>query len=371
MQKSRRLRAMGTGLLVAVAVAGLWLVSRPTEPDLLARATLLANFSALGRTEGAHYQWAANDTVVLEEMRDHFRFAVTWLKLPNLTKTTRQLQLTSHDICWQYYWPYHTEPLSPDGKWVLVNSDRGVPFLIEVATGRKRPCTSPVGGPLSYWLPDCRHWLTVSGVFEGKPARDASDVQAFIYGVDGSLNTGPILYWAGHTLPNIKPIGLTPQRHLIGIGQAVFNGEVHDDIEDYDLAEGKHGPSNRRPGLTKGYCACYPLTLPAGTQLEAAELSPSGDRIAYLLGRYSGPAPPIIHRIFPNWDRDHPSTLSVWVSRENGTGLHEIGACPQVVRRDPVTRQSILDYPRRLHWTPNSKRLSFFYGNELYTVRVD
>ena len=74
------------------------------------------------------------------------------------------------------------------------------------------------------------------------------------------------------------------------------------------------------------------------------------------------------------------SRASLWVSRIDGSGMHEIGAMPpQMVLQnqggpsDMETGEHLWGppVPRLIRWLPDGKHVSFVYKGDLYTVSTE
>ena len=63
-------------------------------------------------------------------------------------------------------------------------------------------------------------------------------------------------------------------------------------------------------------------------------------------------------------------TSLVWVSRIDGSRMHEIG-CTPLKMLEELGIVDMNDVPEFIEWQPDGKRLSFLLKNTLYTVPAD
>lgn len=105
------------------------------------------------------------------------------------------------------------------------------------------------------------------------------------------------------------------------------------------------------------------IVLPAG--LAAWEAAPSLDRrnLAWILvGERQSPFASLIHKIYAKYPVHPIPFRSLWVSRFDGSKMHEIG------RVD--AGEGITDAPWALRWTPSGTHVSYLYRAELYSIGV-
>jgi hypothetical protein len=143
-----------------------------------------------------------------------------------------------------------------------------------------------------------------------------------------------------------------------------------------------------RPALVRR----FPVTLPAGARAVWVSLSPTGDRLAWLIEtNRDGLLALVMRRFSPNHPlatRPPTSQASLWVSRVDGTNLRRVGGInlgsipsaqwhnaaiqnlgPQQ-RRAFVRLNTPRDGPQVLRWMPGGHRVSFVYQDKLWTVPV-
>ena len=96
----------------------------------------------------------------------------------------------------------------------------------------------------------------------------------------------------------------------------------------------------------------YAISLPGWVQEVA--VSPDGERIAWLLTKVLG--------------EGARASVSLWVSGIDGSGLHRVGAVRVRVQHGI---SPLADFASQLHWVPGDKKVSFEYGDALWTVAAD
>lgn len=107
------------------------------------------------------------------------------------------------------------------------------------------------------------------------------------------------------------------------------------------------------------------VSLPVTTQIKELELSPKGNRLAWLL--IDSRRPPFLRmlvRAVPSLAGRFPPTLgsSLWVSRLDGTEMAEVGFEQTLVAAKNT------HIPSELRWLPDGKHLSFRMNDALYTI---
>jgi len=118
----------------------------------------------------------------------------------------------------------------------------------------------------------------------------------------------------------------------------------------------------------------YSVPIPRNLHFGSAKLSPRGDRIAWQFIDQGDTLPTLLvwlHRLIPAF---HPPPskpkVSLWVSRLNGSQLHELGyvLVPTLPPGSAVPWSMLFDH---LSWLPDGKHLSFQHDDALYTVPAD
>ncbi len=227
--------------------------------------------------------------------------------------------------------------LSPDGKWLVwPNLRTSIPRWVASSLDDSRTITWPVlgnrpSGPL--WLPGNNRWVEFAFV-------GYNGAQPWIHNLDGTTERGPLINGAFRW-----PMGITATARVVSL-EMDSNEALQGDT--YSLVSSSAPPQT------------FTISLPRGTQSTVeAELSPQGDRLAYLLrSERQSAIQRFLHTLIPGVDAPTINQYSLWVSRLDGSGAHRIGD------EEGPTVTGLL-------WTPDGKRLSFFCNNNLYTIPAD
>jgi hypothetical protein len=112
----------------------------------------------------------------------------------------------------------------------------------------------------------------------------------------------------------------------------------------------------------------HQIQLPADASLQETYVSPRQRLIAYRLqiSRMS-PILTLLHRILPTYNVTPARTDELWVSRADGTGMHEIG-------HEPFTAASEVSPQERLEeiqWLPDGKQIGFAYEGTFYVASAE
>ncbi len=196
------------------------------------------------------------------------------------------------------------------------------------------------------WLPDGRRWLNLTpGPLSSRLEMQSLDVP------DGSIDLDAPA--AADSL-----LGVTPDYRVV----------LSDFVPGSD-------PAPRRGNLF--LFGIYPnaqpvqkfaFHAPPGAEVWSIALAPQGDRLAWTF-RYHHipPLRQLMARFLPSLRKNlHPVFgLGIWVSRVDGTGLHEIGyqGCDADSQWIPPFTE--------VCWTSDGKRLRFRYKDALYTVPAE
>ena len=104
------------------------------------------------------------------------------------------------------------------------------------------------------------------------------------------------------------------------------------------------------------------IEFPPDTMPFAGWISPDGNRLVWtLLRAYS--TPPIFDGIFRLLGMRDRVTEELWTSQLNGQGMHEVGFID--------CNENDHSYSDSIRWTPDGKKLSFIYKDELWTIPVE
>jgi hypothetical protein len=321
-------------LLTGIGVIAVfcWLLYMGERP-LLERATPVVAGTERWIQEYGGYFWASDQEIL--SFREVGRGNVHAYRVDIVTGAARPLMTlntllrgSARDTA---FWR-----LSPDGKWLVwLNLTPPRPHWVASPLDGSPSVTWPVlgnsQGPL--WLPGNQSWVEFS-------LQGMNTAVPWIHNLDGTVQHGPTingsLRW---------PIGVTSTNRVLSV-EMPMNAILQN--VTYSLT------SPPTPAQT------YQVALPGstGTAIET-ELSPQGDRVAYLLhSERQSPVQQFLHWLIPSADSPSIARYSIWVSRVDGSQTHRIGD----EEGHAVTA---------LLWTPDGKHLSFFCNNTLYTVPAD
>jgi hypothetical protein len=103
-----------------------------------------------------------------------------------------------------------------------------------------------------------------------------------------------------------------------------------------------------------------PLSLRA--VLREARISPDGKQVAMTLTTHqSSSFGRLMKKLFRSYP-DNVTTAGLWVANMDGTGMHCLGTVP------PLPDPNSTVYPVDPRWLPDSKRISYLYGNGIYII---
>ena len=159
--------------------------------------------------------------------------------------------------------------------------------------------------------------------------------------------------------PHFVHVDFSDQKHVVEIATyrtkdwAAFDRSLHD-----------HRYQAPHP-LSKST-----LKLPSGTNLFrfGGEASPDQSMVLYHLHtEHTNPVLAFQHRILPKVSATHVDTESLWVSKADGQGFHEIGhvVVPHHSKEDGEKEEL-----SGVEWIPGSKQVAFVYHKRLYVVPV-
>jgi hypothetical protein len=193
------------------------------------------------------------------------------------------------------------------------------------------------------WMPDNSRWISLDS------GTNLSST-AWLRSIDTTIHAArPVSLRASGLL-----LGVTKTNRILstdfhpGIGPPATNVSIYESGLFPD-------PSSSRE---------WTLKAPPGTDVRELVLSPQQDRLAWLV--YSARVPVItrlLGRVLPSFRKYGRPVLrlSIFVSKIDGTGLHEVGY-------QPVGN---LGGPHHLRWAPDGRNLSFLLNNGLYLIPVD
>jgi hypothetical protein len=202
------------------------------------------------------------------------------------------------------------------------------------------------------WMPDSQRWFVLRADTTSKIYRSL-----ITYAVQAPYRKQTIQLVQPMQAPYQGWAYVTPTQHLILLDEGDFSTSpstnVH--ISDTDLE-------------SSGAKTCqFTIHLPPNTVgVDGAEISPQGDRIAWLLDcEHVSWFSALLHRLHASFQVTTQPTEEIWVSHLDGSQMHEIGHIPARPREQYGVEIE------GLHWLPDGKKLSFLYKDALWTVPAD
>ena len=342
--KARGTRRRAAAFVIAAVIvalgAGAWSLTH--EPQLIDHAARVSNVTSYAWINDHELLWAMPRSAHLAriDLRTHDQRLLDAANATADAKTWTDMRLRSVAPGGNRSLSMVTVPL-PD-KYIGDPYPRNI--LAELNGGARDTDTgiSPV------WFPDGRRWIAL-GSAERNWYRDEEPPQGiWLYSADApNQRVGP--------LPAPKSV-----KQLLGVAP------------DYRLVMTDLPIGIDQPSVTVWQRGIYPndaaerqaiLTAPSGWFFRAAALSPSGNRIAWLLT--SQRIPPLlafVGRLLPTFVKNvSPSrTYQIRTTTLDGRDAREIG----FQTAGTANLGSISD----LKWNPDGKRVSFVYGDNLYIV---
>ncbi|MCW3051091.1 MAG: hypothetical protein JWN14_261, partial [Chthonomonadales bacterium] len=326
--------------LLFLGTGGLLFVYMPYEPLLLKRATKVADTYDWD-FRWTTYHWITEREVLFfrwNESEDPDLDGYHFFKHDLVSGKDTYLAALSR-IAQKSYDGKHTYiRISPDGKrlcWVGGEQD-----LIHGATFEgKQPFTFERGRFSDVaWMGDSRHLTEYS-------MNHNMDHIAYgtIYDVQARKPIRRLTVSADTT-----PGTVAANNHLLSTvwkdkGKA---DDVTDRLEIFESEVGKETQPVRK----------YPIRLPFKAEIGGEQFSPQGDRILWPLVQPDS-LPPIyawLHRHIHAFNPPRAPKISFWVSRIDGSHMHEIGYVP--LRLAEFSFAELNDIPDHVYWLPDGKR---------------
>jgi hypothetical protein len=354
--------------LVALAVAGLgtgilWSL-KPHPLLLLSRAKQIADTKYWRKDPGAYF-WLSDHEIML------FR---TWPKDPNeaMRLDLRTMQET---------------PMTPLNKALAAGkAERGDVRLLVLPSPDRTRFLCHWSRPLFATIASARPTFTVN--IDGTnlvqwPKSLTDDLTKFKWQQDSKgfviLNPG----YKEKTLASVKVYSCdapgSPQKIILGReggfpDNAALTGDrtlVGIDMEVLYARPGTAGlkafpiKAGAKPTLKL-------LPLPKFADNYSTIMSPRGDRIAWVISGTGRKAPSgLLDKFFHFLGKKPVPTAGLWVSKVDGSELHEIGRMEFPWKAKGNTLPSAALRPSLVRWMPDGKHLSFIHDEALYTVPVD
>jgi hypothetical protein len=294
---------------------------------------------------GVVQPWLSNHNVL------HFRHGVLFRYDENsrtdtrLTDLTRQV-MSSH--CYLYFLD-----ASPDGQQVVWGMSANGPLFVATVDGTRRAEWDGDGGMTEpHWCADGKHWMQFH--FDGTPTSlhwtriqmhglDTPTASETFSSPPPGLNGLDIL-----AAPSAdRVIARTPDPMKFGASKPTGGKPQADgtfsltftDTPTFRTVQTISVWSLHQPQPLHRYVVALP-----GKAMEVS-VSPNGRRVAWLLTDEAG--------------------QSLWVSGLDGGGMHRVG----VVRASRSTVNGRMpNFVSGLQWVPGDQRVSFLYGDALWTV---
>jgi hypothetical protein len=360
MKASKRRRGWLIGfVLFGLLIALLWTLW-PRERSLLDQATSVCALKTWYQAETSNYGWLSDHELL------HFLPGETLASFDLQTKTETPLPALARLVKGSSA-SFDGLNVSPDGRWVLWG-ERGYNSLFVAATDGFVRFQWPGYGGLSeaYWLTDSHHWL--QNVFGG----NKSIGQIHLRNVDTP--------YVSQTFPTV-PTSLQGLNILAALSQdrlLIRTPDPSTVVKAFSLPGARSVKEIQTTYRDKQQLSLWNLrsgsllrqwTIHLPGLASDVHVSPQGDRMAWLLQNNRAlPWDTLLHRLFPAWRMVKHFSMSLWVSRLDGSQMHEVGS---IVLRSPAVRAGQISWPWNIRWLPGGKRLSFLYNDALWTVPAE
>lgn len=385
-------RAKALWLLAAIGfgTASLSVCCLSQEPDLLRRARFVATGDQWEFPE--NYTWVSASRQFCKRGYSYKRVVqagLFWFDAKTKTVTyDRGLKALVEE--------YSGAELSPDHKWLLSGIIRkhDVPHqeprffydLVPIHGGStiRREIDSHFMGVK--WCLDSRHWVEFTGKHVASPGSPVGinmssqpmEIQRVaISSIDGPgrMRTIEVSPRSLLRVPGVLGSRQNPFYEMLVVGMDRFLTWTPQTYPSANIVVREISLQGAKP-LHK-----YVLTPPRKHYL--IQLIPSLDGKQFLWKLSEGikatPAEAAEYERRTHLHYFGSSRASLWVSRIDGTGMHEIGAAPSSVnpmeyggRTDPETGEPNENpVPRLIRWLPDGKHISFAYKRALYTVSTE
>ena len=203
------------------------------------------------------------------------------------------------------------------------------------------------------WTSDSRHWIAFihddEGMTQAMIYDDIPSHEPKTFPTSASDQSDPLeSMW-----PGSKQSLILGNRFLTWAGDDI-EGTSGMDILDIGIGEGVVGLKTRH------------IDLPPNATIQEVAFSPRGDRIAWRLAiQPIIPPKSCVNVALSKGPIEGLRVESLWVSRVDGTRMHEIGS------RNLQADEGYQPQIENLNWVAGGKRLSFVYDSVLYTVSAE
>jgi hypothetical protein len=205
-------------------------------------------------------------------------------------------------------------------------------------------------GCIPFWMPDGKQWI------EG-------GYSIRIHGIAGTDEKGP----PERELPLDEQ---SPLRQHYGLEAGLIRSDYHIWLPGFSNDDDAHVNWNQSKLSimdidlrNRGKTSCsWDISLPFPAAVREARISLDGKQIAMTLtNRQTSLFGRLMKKVFRSYP-DNVTTAGLWVANINGTNMHCLGTVIPPANRDSLA------YPRDLRWLPDSKRISYLYGNGIYII---
>ena len=377
MHRSRWRLAIAAFVTLTVCAAALLVLNLrpPRGTRLLDRATRVAatrGWAAAGLIEDrVRYFWLNDDAVLRFSGNTRKGYQAIHVAIETGQETPLPIRTR----------PMHTGSdsrwigMSPDRNWLLWTDERewgigGDENVAAAIDGSGRRLTWPHRGGNVTWMQDNNRWIALTG-----PERKNL---LLIHRTDKPKEVRVLTPSVTKRQPWFLAFTPEGQALALDIGAMLKKRMVHNygagadyvvidyaawktaatiDLFKFDVVTEEKQPDS--PLIS------FSVPMPPGTDRVLVLPAPRGDRIAWLVRsprRLSSPLLGLLSRLFPAFFEDPQPSVNLWVSRNDGTEMRNLGYL------HPKGPNLFASPPQ---WTPSGKRLSFLYKGALWTVPTD
>ena len=349
-------------VLLILGAVGLFFTTR--EPNLLERATSVADTKDWDFRWTTYYWISNQDLLFFRGSSAQYPVESGWNFFKRDILTGKEMHLSALTrLASDTYGKHSWIAMAPDGQRLFwTDEEEGVKGILCATLEGQHFQTFP-RGRLSHvaWMGDSAHLIE-------RAMDQMRDHIAYgrIYDLNAPQKPRKL------DPPTAEPFHSTPgfvtmTNHLL-LATWEGQGEIDTEaplqhVEIYEAVIGEETRSARK----------YSVTLPYMAEIWGEKFSPQGDRIAWPLLQKNDTLPPyldFLHRRIPAFNPQSTPKFSLWVSRIDGTQMHEIGALP--IRPEKEYSGVVIDdVPDQIYWLPDGKHLSFWLKGTLYTVPAD
>ena len=374
------------GWLVAILVAGAAIVRAirlPTELMLTARAKVAIPGAQFGFGD---YQWLSNSQLLIERDAQDSRFSAglfRWNLASGTLKNEAALRVLLPRANGE------TLRVSPDGAWLLSGevqdrrwNDFGHHCYYVCRADGTRPKRRAAGNGfmLTRWLADSRHWveLYVNEIAPNSaPNGRIMQIQRIkICDVSQpdqsrSMNITPS---SPLNLPRVASCSFAGgENRILACTQTSYEPNTQIVVYEFSL-------------IPSAPLRLYRIRSPGRRRVIQILFNARGDRMLWKLleRRQPGIINQVLHRLMPSFNAYGVDRVSLWVSRIDGSDIHEVGGVNNPGLRlgtveslsgptDPETGEYEwgAPVPHKIRWAPDGRRIGFVYKSAIWTAAVE